>query len=78
MVANLRAMLDRIGNVRYQRALLGADLASLNAKAAIDAVRAITMRTRKDRNRPADADADAQLGAAFNQDSPHPPMGCGP
>ena len=57
MVSNLGAMLDRIGNVRYQRALFGADFAALNTKAAIDAMRPITVRPREDRYRTADADA---------------------
>ena len=67
MIADLGAMLDRVGNVRYQRALFGADFASLNAKTPIDAMWSVTVRTREDRYRAADAYSDAQLGAAFDQ-----------
>ena len=67
MVADLRAVLKRIGNVRYQRALFGADLAALNAETPIDTVRSVSVRARKDCYRTADAYSDAQLRAALDQ-----------
>ena len=75
VVANLGAMLERIRNVRYQRALFGADFAALNAKAAIDAMRPVTVRAREDRHRAADAYPDAQLRAALDQDVAAPAHG---
>jgi len=50
--ADLDAVLDRIGDVGDERGRLGADLAALKAKAAIDAVRAVAEGPVRDRNRP--------------------------
>src|SRR6185437_6560567 len=48
VVPNLRAMFERIGNVRYQRALFSAYFAALNTKAPVDAMRSVTVRARED------------------------------
>ena len=56
-----------IRNVSDERAGFCADLAALNAVAAIDAVRTVGMRAGEDRDRPADGDGDAERGAAFDE-----------
>ena len=70
--ADLDAVLDRVGQVRDQRAGLGVDLAALQAEAAVDAVRPVAERAVGDR-RPARrasrcprarAPAQAPLGGA--------------
>src|SRR6185312_1833238 len=66
VVANLGPVLECIRHMRNQRAGFGANLAPLNAKAAINAVRAIAMRSGDNGNGSADADADSQLGASAN------------
>src|ERR1700761_1062348 len=45
----------------------GSNFAALNAEAAINAVRAISMRTGKDGYRAADGDGYVEGGAAFDQ-----------
>ena len=45
---------------------LCADLAALNAEAAIDAVRAVAVRAGENRDRAADGDGNAERGAALD------------
>ncbi len=66
------------GHVHDQGAVLCADLAALDAEAAIDAVWPIGVRAGVDRHGAASADADAQPRAALNQHIGHAGVGCGP
>ena len=67
VVANLCAARDSVWNMRDQRALLGADFASLNAKTTINAVRPVAMGAGKNCHGTTDAHADAQLRASLDQ-----------
>ena len=67
MRANLRAMSDGVGHMGDQRACFGADLAALQAKPAIDAVRPIAMRSGKNRDRAAGYGANPELRASADQ-----------
>ena len=60
-------LFERVGNMGDQRAGLRADLAALNAEAAIDAVRAVAVRAGENGDRAADGDGNVERGAAFDQ-----------
>ena len=66
-VANLRAIFQSVGNMRDQRAGLRTDLAALNAEAAIDAVRPVSMRTGENGNRAANRNRNVERGTTANQ-----------
>ena len=67
VVADLRALFERVGNMGDQRAGLGAHFAALDAEAAIDAVRAVAVRAGENGNRAADRHRDVERGAALDQ-----------
>ncbi len=66
-IANLGTALKSIGNMRDKSAGFRPNLAALNAEAAIDAMRAISVRARKDRNRASDGDRNVKRRAAFDE-----------
>ncbi len=61
---NLRAMRDGVGNMRDERTGFRSDLAALQAEAAIDAMRTVSMRCRQNCDGTAGYGADAEFGAA--------------
>src|SRR5579872_351976 len=67
MSANLCTVGDGIGHVGDESACFGADLAALEAKPAIDAVRPIPMRSGKDCDRPPGYRSKAELSATEHQ-----------
>jgi hypothetical protein len=62
------AMRDGVGYMSDESAGLGADLAALDAEAAIDAVRAVSMGCGEDRDGSTGDGADAETGAAADED----------
>ena len=67
MSTNLRAMSDGVRDMGNQRAGLGADLAALKTKAAIDAVWPIAMRSGENGHGSSGNGAYAELGAAAHE-----------
>ncbi len=72
VIAHLGAIIDPIGDMRVERAGLGANFAALDTEAAIDAVGPVSMRAGVDRHRPTGSDANAQLCTALDQHITHP------
>src|SRR5207248_1180088 len=72
-IADLSAIRDGIRDVADQRALLGADLAALDAEPAIDAVRTVTVCPGVYCQRTAGNHGDAQPGATRHQSIRHTP-----
>ena len=71
-LADLCAVLQRIGNMRNQRARLGSHLAALQAETTIDTMWPVTVRAGKDRDRAPDGDRNIQRGAALDQGITNP------
>ena len=64
---NFRAVRDGVRHVRDQSAGLCADLAALNAKASIDAMRPVGAGTLQNADRSSRAHANTELGTAADQ-----------
>ena len=67
MVADFGAAVEGIGNVRDEGAGLRADLAALDAEAAVDAVRAVAVGAGEDGDRATDGDRDVERCAALDE-----------
>ena len=68
MRPNLCAVGDGVRHMGNQRAGFGSNLAALKAEAAIDAMRSVAMRSRKNRDGSTRNGSDTEVRAAANQD----------
>jgi hypothetical protein len=71
MSPNFRAMGDGIGHMRYQCAGFGSNLASLEAKPAVDAMRSVTMRSGKNCDRAASNGSNTEVRTTTHQNIAH-------